>query len=59
MNRKLIFEIGKVTYTVNARFAEKGKTTAKNKLLRIMERDLQKNFSQNIGQPKESVIKYG
>jgi len=50
--------IGKTTYVVAARFKVDGRTTAKGKLLRLMERDLQQNLSQKIGQTEKGVANY-
>jgi len=48
--------IGKTTYTVEARFRVDGRATAKGKLLRLMERELQQNLSQEIGQNEKGAV---
>ena len=59
MNRRILkLEIGKTTYTIAAKFKIDGKATAKTKLLRLMERDLQQISSLKIGQADESVVRY-
>ena len=59
MNKRILkMNIGKTTYVVAARFKVDGRTTAKGKLLRLMERDLQQNLSQKIGQTEKGVANY-
>ena len=57
-NRILKLNIGKTTYTVAAKFKIDSRATAKGKLLRLMERDLQQNLSQKIGQNEKGVVQY-
>ena len=56
LKRKM--KIGKTTYTVGASFRADGKSTAKGKLLRLMEQDLQKDFTRKIGHKGKDMVNY-
>ena len=56
-NTKRKLKIGKTTYTVTAKFTQNGNTTAKGKLLRLMENDIEK-FSKNAGNLPKGVVEY-